>query len=125
MARHDDAQGFWELAIGWFIENKLVVFLLTAMLILGGLFVSPFDTELGSLPRDPVPVDAIPDIGENQQIVFTAWPGRSPRDVERIASQASMATVRGAHPQIWKSFLDFSSDRQKAVVRRLIAAPNA
>src|SRR5690606_21113217 len=26
--------------------------------------------------------DAIPDIGENQQIVFTEWPGRSPRDVE-------------------------------------------
>ena len=27
-------------------------------------------------------IDAIPDIGENQQIVFTEWPGRSPRDVE-------------------------------------------
>lgn len=25
------------------------------------------------LPRDPVPVDAIPDLGENQQIVFTEW----------------------------------------------------
>ncbi|MFN3159194.1 MAG: efflux RND transporter permease subunit [Rubinisphaera brasiliensis] len=29
-----------------------------------------------------VPIDAIPDIGENQVIVFTAWPGRSPKDVE-------------------------------------------
>jgi len=29
-----------------------------------------------------VAVDAIPDIGENQQIVFTDWPGRSPQDVE-------------------------------------------
>ncbi|KKL08038.1 hypothetical protein LCGC14_2579940, partial [marine sediment metagenome] len=28
------------------------------------------------------PTDAIPDIGENQQIVFTQWPGRSPQDVE-------------------------------------------
>ena len=27
-------------------------------------------------------VDAIPDIGENQQIVFTEWPGRSPQDIE-------------------------------------------
>ncbi|RLA63397.1 MAG: CusA/CzcA family heavy metal efflux RND transporter [Epsilonproteobacteria bacterium] len=26
--------------------------------------------------------DAIPDIGENQQIVFTDWPGRSPKDIE-------------------------------------------
>ena len=34
------------------------------------------------MPRNPVAVDAIPDIGENQQIVFTKWPGRSPEDVE-------------------------------------------
>jgi Cu(I)/Ag(I) efflux system membrane protein CusA/SilA len=27
-------------------------------------------------------VDAIPDIGENQQIVFTQWQGRSPQDIE-------------------------------------------
>ncbi len=27
-------------------------------------------------------IDAIPDLGENQQIVFTKWPGRSPKDVE-------------------------------------------
>lgn len=27
-------------------------------------------------------VDAIPDIGENQQIVFTKWNGRSPKDIE-------------------------------------------
>ncbi len=44
--------------------------------------VAPFDWKLGNLPRDPIPVDAIPDIGENQQIVFTKWSGRSPQDVE-------------------------------------------
>ena len=27
-------------------------------------------------------IDAIPDIGENQQIVFTEWAGRSPKDIE-------------------------------------------
>ncbi|TNE87263.1 MAG: efflux RND transporter permease subunit [Deltaproteobacteria bacterium] len=81
MATHEP-RGPWETGIGWFIDNRLVVFLLTVMLIVGGLSVSPFDTEIGALPRDPVPVDAIPDIGENQQIVFTTWPGRSPRDVE-------------------------------------------
>lgn len=27
-------------------------------------------------------IDAIPDIGENQQIVFTQWAGRSPKDIE-------------------------------------------
>ncbi|MEW4453398.1 efflux RND transporter permease subunit [Bremerella sp. JC817] len=29
-----------------------------------------------------VPIDAIPNIGENQVIIFTAWPGRSPKDIE-------------------------------------------
>ena len=36
----------------------------------------------GFLPANPVAVDAIPDIGENQQIVFTKWDGRSPQDIE-------------------------------------------
>lgn len=76
------ASGAWETLIGWFIDNTLIVFLLAVMLVLGGLYVSPFAFEIGGLPRDPVPVDAIPDIGENQQIVFTEWAGRSPRDVE-------------------------------------------
>ncbi|MEZ4443010.1 MAG: efflux RND transporter permease subunit [Polyangiaceae bacterium] len=72
----------WERFIGFFVDYKLVVVILTGMLILGGLMTAPFRWDLGSLPRDPTPVDAIPDIGENQQIVFTEWPGRSPRDVE-------------------------------------------
>ena len=64
------------------LENKLVVVLCTTLLVLWGLIVAPFDWELDQLPRDPVPVDAIPDIGENQQIVFTPWAGRSPQDIE-------------------------------------------
>jgi len=47
-----------------------------------GIVTSPFGWQLGPLPSDPVPVDAIPDIGENQQIVFTQWQGRSPQDIE-------------------------------------------
>ena len=72
----------WEPLVGWFLDNKLVVFILTVMLFAAGIYVSPFDWDTGDTPRDPVPVDAIPDIGENQQIVFTKWDGRSPRDVE-------------------------------------------
>jgi Cu(I)/Ag(I) efflux system membrane protein CusA/SilA len=54
----------------------------TLMIIAWGVMVAPFDWDIADLPRSPVPVDAIPDIGENQQIVFTPWPGRSPQDVE-------------------------------------------
>ncbi len=66
----------------WSIDNKLVVFLMIILAGGYGILVAPFDWNLGGLPRDPVPVDAIPDLGENQQIVFTEWPGRSPQDVE-------------------------------------------
>lgn len=49
----------------------------------GGLSTAPFNWHGGVLPRDPpVPVDAIPDIGENQQIVATEWMGRSPKDIQ-------------------------------------------
>ena len=64
------------------LEQKLVIFLLVGAIVVWGLLVAPFDWEQGGLPRDPVPVDAIPDIGENQQIVFTEWPGRSPQDID-------------------------------------------
>ena len=64
------------------LEKKLVVILLVIVIGAWGLVVAPFDWSLAGLPRDPVPTDAIPDIGENQQIVFTEWAGRSPQDVE-------------------------------------------
>ena len=68
--------------IKFFLENKLVTFLLMAALITWGIITSPFNWDTGFLPNDPVPVDAIPDLGENQQIVYTEWPGRSPQDIE-------------------------------------------
>ncbi len=64
------------------LEQKLVVFLLLAFFIGWGVRVAPFDWKFDFFPRDPVPVDAIPDLGDNQQIVFTDWPGRSPQDVD-------------------------------------------
>ena len=67
--------------VDYLVETPVVAALLGALLLAAGLYVAPFDLGL-DVPRDPVPVDAIPDIGENQQIVFTRWPGRSPQDVE-------------------------------------------
>jgi len=67
--------------IGFFLRNKPIVALIVVLVVGWGLIVAPFDWDLGGLPRDPVPVDAIPDIGENQQIVFTEWMGRSPQDL--------------------------------------------
>ncbi|HHG83960.1 MAG TPA: efflux RND transporter permease subunit, partial [Bacteroidetes bacterium] len=68
--------------IKYFLENKLVTLLLLGALILWGISNAPFNWGGSLIPRDPVPVDAIPDIGENQQIVYTVWAGRSPQDIE-------------------------------------------
>ena len=68
--------------IRFFLENKLVTVLLTIAMVAWGISTAPFNWGTGWMPRDPVPVDAIPNIGENQQIVFTEWKGKSPQDIE-------------------------------------------
>jgi len=69
-------------SIKFLIENKLVAVLLLVLFIGWGISTAPFDWDIFGIPRNPVAVDAIPDIGENQQIVFTKWDGRSPQDIE-------------------------------------------
>ncbi|WP_147677402.1 efflux RND transporter permease subunit [Algibacter pacificus] len=69
-------------AIKFLIENKLVSVLILVLFIGWGTINAPFNWDTGFLPSNPVAVDAIPDIGENQQIVFTKWEGRSPQDIE-------------------------------------------
>lgn len=68
--------------IKFFLDNTLVTVLLLIISVFWGISTAPFEWDTGFLPRDPVPVDAIPDIGENQQIVATEWMGRSPRDIQ-------------------------------------------
>lgn len=47
-----------------------------------------------------VPIDAIPNVGENQVIVFTEWPGRSPKDVEdQLTYPLSVALLTVPHAQ--------------------------
>ncbi len=69
-------------SIKFLIENKLVAVLLLVLFVGWGIVNAPFNWDTGFLPANPVAVDAIPDIGENQQIVFTKWDGRSPQDIE-------------------------------------------
>lgn len=81
--------------IHFFLHNRLVTLLVLTLLVGWGVVTSPFSWEAGFLPRDPVPVDAIPDIGENQQIVFTDWPGRSPQDIEDQISYPLTTSLLG------------------------------
>jgi copper/silver efflux system protein len=60
-----------ESIIEWSIRNRMIVIL--AYLALG---VAGFRALM------TMPVDAIPDLSENQVIVFTDWMGRSPQEIE-------------------------------------------
>jgi len=68
--------------VKYFLENRLITFLFLITFVVLGLVFMPFNWKSNFFPRDPIAVDAIPDIGENQQIVATEWMGRSPKDIQ-------------------------------------------
>ncbi|HAA13992.1 MAG TPA: cation transporter, partial [Cytophagales bacterium] len=68
--------------VQFFLDHTLLTVLLGLGLLAWGLAVAPFEWAPTGWPRDPIAVDAIPDLGENQQIVVAEWPGRSPQDLE-------------------------------------------
>lgn len=84
-----------------FCVKERVMVLLATLLIIGW----------GWLSIKRVPLDAIPDIGENQVILLTAWPGQSPKDVEDQVTyplSVSMLAVPGANSVRGKSMFGYS-----------------
>ena len=67
--------------IQYLLNNRVITIMLLTVIIVWGISTAPFSW-YSVLPRNPVPVDAIPDIGDNQQIVATEWMGRSPKDIQ-------------------------------------------
>jgi Cu(I)/Ag(I) efflux system membrane protein CusA/SilA len=64
--------------------------------VLGALVVAA----IGGYCAFVVPIDAIPNVGENQVIVFTEWPGRSPKDVEdQVTYPLSVALLTVPHAE--------------------------
>ena len=68
--------------VRYFLENRLITFIFLITFVVLGMVYMPFNWKPDLFPRDPIAVDAIPDIGENQQIVATEWMGRSPKDIQ-------------------------------------------
>ncbi len=66
------------------VRNRFLVLVVAAALAVFGVYAM-LDT----------PVDAVPDLGENQVIVFTDWPGRSPREVEDQVSYPLSRRLQG------------------------------
>src|SRR5512134_2777839 len=70
--------------IRWCLDNRFLVVLLTLVAVGVGWYC-----------LINTPVDAIPDIGEKQVIVFADWPGRSPQDVEDQVTYPLTVSLQG------------------------------
>jgi Cu(I)/Ag(I) efflux system membrane protein CusA/SilA len=104
------------------VRNRFVVLLVAAALTVCAIY-AVLNT----------PVDAIPDLGENQVIIFTDWPGRSPREIEdqitypltrQLEGLAGVRTVRSQSEFnfsmitiIFDDSIDFYFARQRVAER--------
>ncbi len=88
------------LLIKFCVKEPWLVVLVTIGLSVAGWFA-----------YQAVPIDAIPNVGENQVIVLTPWPGRSPKDIEDQVTyplSASLLAVPGAESVRGKSMFGYS-----------------
>src|ERR1043165_7486181 len=73
-----------EKIISWSSNNRVMVWIGVALIIVGGVY---------SITETPV--DAIPDLSENQVIVFTEWMGRNPQIMENQVTYPLVTNLQG------------------------------
>lgn len=73
--------------------NKLINYCLRTPFVVFVVYIALFFW--GAWAITNIPVDAIPDIGEKQVIVYTEWPGRSAKDVEDQVTYPLSSSLRG------------------------------
>lgn len=70
--------------ISWSLRNRYIVLLMASGLFVWGLF---------NINKNPI--DAIPDLSENQVIVFTEWMGRGPQIMEDQVTYPLVSNLQG------------------------------
>ena len=91
------------------IRNPLVVIMISLALAGWGIYAA-YDT----------PIDAIPDLGENQVIVFADWPGRSPREIEDQVTYPLSRKLQGlAGVRTLRSSSEFNGIGISALLHRI------
>src|SRR6266849_2072917 len=109
-----------EKIIEYSIRNRFLVLVLAAALAVAGIYAVLH-----------TPVDAIPDLGENQVIIFTDWMGRSPKEIQdqvtyplslKLQGLAGVQAVRSSSEFnfsmitiIFEESVDFSFARQRVL----------
>ena len=70
--------------IAWALHNRVIVLLVATGLLGWGIY---------SVRQNPI--DAIPDLSDNQVIVFTEWSGRSPQIIEDQVTYPLVSNLQG------------------------------
>ena len=70
--------------ISWSIKNKWMVIIMYSMMVIYGIY-SVYNT----------PVDALPDLSENQVIIYTEWMGRNPQIIEDQITYPLTSNLQG------------------------------
>ncbi|MGV3502513.1 MAG: efflux RND transporter permease subunit [Adhaeribacter sp.] len=73
-----------ERLISWSLHNRFFVTILMLAIVVGGVY---------SIKNTPV--DAIPDLSENQVIIYTEWMGRNPQIMEDQVTYPLVANLQG------------------------------
>ena len=73
-----------EKIISWSTHNRFFVWLGILLIIIGGVFAVI-----------TTPVDAIPDLSENQVIIYTEWMGRNPTIIEDQITYPLVSNLQG------------------------------
>ncbi len=73
-----------ERIISWSLRNRLIVVIACIAIVGWGLYA-----------LRETPIDAIPDLSENQVIVFTEWMGRSPQIMEDQVTYPLVSNLQG------------------------------
>ncbi len=116
-----------EKLIEYSIRNRFLVLIVAAALAMFAVY-AVLNT----------PMDAVPDLSENQVIVFTDWMGRSPREIEdqityplslKLQGLAGVKTVRSSSEfnfsmitLIFEDNIDFYFARQRVLERLTLAS---
>src|SRR5205823_11011209 len=116
-----------ERLIEYSIRNRFIVLTMAAVMTVWGAYAVV-----------NTPVDAIPDLGENQVIVFTDWMGRSPREIEdqityplsrKLQGLAGVKAVRSSTEfnfsmltVIFEERIDFYFARQRVLEKLTLAS---
>src|ERR1700726_1210415 len=116
-----------EKLIEYSIRNRFIVMILAAALTAWAVYAVV-----------NTPVDAVPDLSENQVIVFTDWMGRSPQEIEdqityplslKLQGLAGVKAVRSSSEfnfsmitLIFEDNIDFYFARQRVLEKLTLAS---